>query len=71
MKQIILSIAILTSINSHAQFKSEFYNKKKRPKLNPKSLLKRKIKSLKKQRTALNLMDYSKFIKVKKTEKHF
>ena len=36
MKQIILSIAILTAINSHAQFKSEFYNKKKKAKIESK-----------------------------------
>ena len=30
MKQIILYVAILTSINSYAQFNNEFYNKARR-----------------------------------------
>ena len=71
MKQIILSIAILTSINSHAQFKSEFYNKKKKAKIESKKPSEKKDQIIEKTKNCIEFDGLFKIYQSKKDGKAF
>ena len=71
MKQIILSIAILTAINSHAQFKSEFYNKKKKAKIESKKPSEKKDQIIEKTKNCIEFDGLFKIYQSKKDGKAF
>ena len=71
MKQIILSIAILTTINSHAQFNSEFYNKKKKAKIESKKASEKKDQIIEKTKNCIEFDGLFKIYQSKKDGKAF